>query len=140
MYLKGSGAEKNGVYAFKLYARALERCQNNEEDSEVMADAQLRVGECLLHGTGTGRDVEEAHVLLTLAVLNYYKKRKTDPFADRSQSLHILGRADIRSLYKHRRIAARQSVIDVIDAGRDIFAYHYGLSAAFILHLRSFLL
>lgn len=80
MYLNGYGADKNEKYAFLLYKRALERCQENGMDDERTADAQVRVGKCLLKGIGTKVDVEEAHVLLTFALINFYKRRKTDHF------------------------------------------------------------
>ena len=80
MYLNGYGADKNEKYAFLLYKRALERCQENGMDDERTADAQVRVGKCLLKGIGTKVDVEEAHGLLTFALINFYKRRKTDHF------------------------------------------------------------
>ena len=80
MYINGYGVQKNEVYAFKLYSRALDQCRNSDEDAAVTADAQFRVGKCLLRGIGTEKDVEEANVLLSLALLNFYKRRKTDCF------------------------------------------------------------
>ena len=80
LYLNGYGVEKNENYAFKLFARALECSENNKEDSPALADAQFRVGKCLLRGIGTQKNVEDAHALLSIALLNFYKRRKTDPF------------------------------------------------------------
>lgn len=80
MYLNGYGIDKNEKYAFLLYERALKCCQENGKDSECIADAQFRVGKCLLKGIGVQADVEEAHVLLSFALLNFYKRRKTDNF------------------------------------------------------------
>lgn len=80
MYLNGYGIYKNKKYAFLLYERALKCCQENEKDGECTADAQFRVGKCLLKGIGAKVDVEEAHVLLTFALLNFYKRRKNDNF------------------------------------------------------------
>lgn len=83
MYLNGYAAEKNETFAFHLYTRALKRCQNDEGSAECMADAQYRVGKCLLYGTGCQKDPEEAHTLLCLSLINFYKRRNTDPFAGR---------------------------------------------------------
>lgn len=80
LYLNGYGVDKNEIYAFKLYARALESSENSEEYDPAMADSQFRVGKCLLRGIGTEKNVEEAHVLLSIALLNFYKRRKTDTF------------------------------------------------------------
>lgn len=80
MYLNGYGTDKNKKYAFLLYERALNCCLENENDGKCTADAQFRVGKCLLKGIGTKVDVEEAHVLLTFALLNFYKRRKSDNF------------------------------------------------------------
>lgn len=80
MFLNGYAAEKNEKYAFRLYERALKRCQEEDDDGVCTADAQFRVGKCLLKGIGVKVDIEEAHVLLTFALLNFYKRRKTDSF------------------------------------------------------------
>ncbi len=78
LYLNGYSVEKNEKYAFMLYSRALGRCR--EEDGECMADAQFRVGKCLLLGIGTEQNVEKAHALLSYALMNFYQRRETDPF------------------------------------------------------------
>lgn len=80
MYLNGYGVDKNETYAYKMYTRALDRCQDSEQEADVTADAQFRVGKCLLQGIGTERNVEKAYILLCLALLNFYKRRKTDIF------------------------------------------------------------
>lgn len=77
-FLSGKGVEKNEKYAFKLYERALEEAEYKEDEN--IADAQFRVGKCLLRGIGTEQNVEVAHSLLTAALSNFYKRRKTDPF------------------------------------------------------------
>lgn len=80
MYLNGYAVEKNERYAFQLYARALDQAQADDEQPAV-ADAQFRVGKCLLRGIGTDKNAEEAHTQLSLALINFYRRRKTDPFA-----------------------------------------------------------
>ena len=76
MFLHGLGTEQNEGYAFRMYMRSLARCHENEKEGSCIADVQLRVGECLLHGTGTAKDIDEAHVALSFALLNYYKRQK----------------------------------------------------------------
>ena len=78
MYQNGCGVDKNEKYAYLLYERALDRCA--EIDDACIADVQLRMGRCLLHGTGTAVDVERAHTLLNFALINFYKRRRTDNF------------------------------------------------------------
>lgn len=80
MYLNGYFVTKNENYAFMLYQRAL-RCaqEDGEDDGYCLADAQVRVGKCWLYGIGTYKDVEKAHTLLALALINLYEKRN-DPF------------------------------------------------------------
>ncbi len=80
LFLNGYSVEKNEVYAFKLFTRALEASENSEECDPAMADSQFRVGKCLLYGIGTKKNVEEANALLSIALLNFYKRRKTDTF------------------------------------------------------------
>lgn len=80
MYLNGYGADKNEKYAFILYQRALDHCIENHEDAICAADVQFRIGKCLLYGVGTDKDIEKAHELLSLALVNFYKRRKTDNF------------------------------------------------------------
>lgn len=77
MYLNGYGVERNEKYAFLLYNRALRRAP---ADPDILADAQLRVGRCLVRGVGTERDVERGHALLCSALVNFYKRRKTDNY------------------------------------------------------------
>ena len=81
MFLNGYAVEKNEAYAFQLYLRALDQAQMNDDQASAAADAQYRIGKCYLRGIGTEKDVEEAHVQLSFALLNYYKRRKTDEFA-----------------------------------------------------------
>lgn len=80
MYLNGYGVTKNENYAFTLYQRALHRSFENDADSVCIADAQFRVGKCLLYGIGADKNIEEAHELLSFALVNFYKRRKTDIF------------------------------------------------------------
>lgn len=80
MYLNGYGIEKNEKFAFMLYDRALNCCQQNNKDEDCLADAQFRVGKCLLKGIGVKVDAENAYAILSLALLNFYKRRKTDNF------------------------------------------------------------
>lgn len=77
MYLNGYGVEQNDNYAFLLYSRALE-CAS--EDPYCLADTQMRVGRCLVRGVGTEKDVERGHALLCSALVNFYKRRRTDNF------------------------------------------------------------
>lgn len=80
MYLNGYGVNKNEDYAFILYQRALSCCQENSRDAVCIADAQFRVGRCYLDGIGTYKNTEKAHELLSLALVNFYKRRKKDYF------------------------------------------------------------
>lgn len=80
LYLNGYGVAKNERYAFILYQRALQRSQENDKDAVCIADAQFRVGKSYLLGIGTGRNVEKAYELLSLSLINFYKRRNTDPF------------------------------------------------------------
>ena len=80
MCLNGYGVEKNEKFAFQFYVRALVRCRESEEDAFCLGDAQMRVGKCLLHGIGVDCDPVEAHKLLCSALINFYDRRKTDPF------------------------------------------------------------
>lgn len=79
LYRDGNGVEKNEKYAFLLYQRALRECSEWQEDEFCLADAQFRVGKCLLLGMGTGMNAEGAHVLLSEALNGFYKRRRSDP-------------------------------------------------------------
>ena len=81
MFLNGYAVEKNEAHAFQLYLRALDQAQMHDDQVSAAADAQYRIGKCYLRGIGTEKDVEEAHVQLSFALLNFYKRRKTDGFA-----------------------------------------------------------
>lgn len=80
MYLNGDGVDKKEAYAFILYQRALNCCLENERDAVCIADAQFRVGKCYLNGIGTCKNTEKAHELLSLALVNFYKRREKDHF------------------------------------------------------------
>ena len=80
LYLNGYGVEKNEKYAWMLYVRSLVRCREAEDENFCMADAQFRVGRCLLRGIGTEKDVESAHEELCCAIMNFYRRRRTDEF------------------------------------------------------------
>ena len=80
LFLDGKGVMKNEKYAFLLYDRALVRCQESEEDAYSTADAAVRVGRCMLRGIGTEQNVEQAHALLNFALMNFYKRRRDDPY------------------------------------------------------------
>lgn len=80
MYFNGYGVAKNENYAFILYQRGLSRSLENDKDTICTADTQFRVGKCLLYGIGTDKNIEKAHELLSLALVNFYKRRKTDNF------------------------------------------------------------
>ncbi len=80
MYLNGYGVDQNEDYAFILYRRALSCCQENDRDAICIADTQFRVGKCFLNGIGTYKNIEKAHELLSLALINFYKRRKKDHF------------------------------------------------------------
>lgn len=80
LYLNGYGVDKNEEYAFIMFNRALQRAQESEMDRQCLPDVQFRIGKCLLYGIGVSKDIEEAHALLSLALLNFYKRRKTDIF------------------------------------------------------------
>lgn len=79
MYLNGYGIKKNEKYAFQLYEKAFD-CFVDDYDDNILADIQFRIGKCLLKGIGTKIDVERAHELLCQALINFYKRRKTDHF------------------------------------------------------------
>ena len=80
MYLNGYHVEKNDKYAFMLFDHAMQICSDHEDAGYCLADTQFRVGKCLLYGIGVDRNIESAHALLNFALLNFYKRRKTDPF------------------------------------------------------------
>ena len=80
LFQNGYGVQKNYIYAHQLYSRAYELVQSNSEDKHCMADVQYRLGRCNLYGIGCEKNVNEAHVLLTLALLNYYPRRKNEAF------------------------------------------------------------
>ena len=80
LYLNGYGVDQNDEYAFMMYCRALQRAQESEADRPCIADTQFRVGKCLLRGIGIEKDIDEAHGLLSAALVNFYKRRKDDPF------------------------------------------------------------
>lgn len=84
LYLNGYGVSKNERYAFILYQRALRRSEEGGEDAACMADTQYRVGACYLDGVGTRKDTEKAHELLSMALVHFYRRRKTDPFVTES--------------------------------------------------------
>ncbi|MCD7796505.1 MAG: hypothetical protein LUG95_02480 [Clostridiales bacterium] len=78
MYLNGYFVEKNKKYAFTLYDRALEQCE--DRDDFCIGGIQFRLGKCLLRGIGTEVDVEQANTFLSVALIEFYKRRSTDPF------------------------------------------------------------
>ena len=78
MYLNGYAVKKNPLFAFKLYDRALDVCHESKDAEPCIADVQLRVGRCLLYGIGIHQDAEAAHAMLSFALLNYYKRRRSD--------------------------------------------------------------
>ncbi len=80
MYLNGYHVSKNESYAFILYQKAWGRSQENESSTLCIADVQFRVGKCYLYGIGTYKNTEKAHELLSLALVNFYKRRKRDHF------------------------------------------------------------
>lgn len=80
MYLNGYHTAKNERYAFILYQNALQYSQEKHEDAMRLPDAQFRVGKCYFYGIGTCKNIEKAHELLSLALVNFYKRRKTDHF------------------------------------------------------------
>lgn len=95
LYRDGRGAARNETYAFLLYQRALRRCEENEKDAACTAQVQLRLGQCLLEGTGTYPHAEKAHELLSRALTGFYHRRKTDPSAPGQirQAKELLARA-----------------------------------------------
>ena len=80
LFRYGYGVEKNEVYAYKLYQRAFVRCGESESDYGSTPDCAMRIGECELRGIGTEVDVDDAHVNLNFALMNFYRLRKGDPF------------------------------------------------------------
>ncbi|MBR0192440.1 MAG: SEL1-like repeat protein [Thermoguttaceae bacterium] len=77
MYLNGYGVEKNTTYAFMLYKRAWDVC---DDRANCTSDIQFRLGKCFLKGIGTPVDAETALHYLTQALCGFYSRRKTDPF------------------------------------------------------------
>lgn len=80
MYLNGYCVPKNEKYAYIMFERALTHAKENPQDADCLADTQFRVGKCLLKGIGTSDNIERAHELLSLALIGFYKRRKTDSF------------------------------------------------------------
>lgn len=87
MYLNGYAVSKNEAYAFKLFCRARNRC-DDWDGGDCQADVLLRLGACYLRGVGTEVNAEKAHRLLSDALCELYERRKTDPFARK-----LVGRA-----------------------------------------------
>lgn len=83
MYLHGYGTEKNELYARILYQRALKLSENEDdpENAYCLPDVQFRVGKCLLRGIGIAPNAEQALPLLMAALCGFYRRQKTDPFA-----------------------------------------------------------
>lgn len=79
MYINGYGVTQNELYAYILYNRAL-NISIKDEDYYCIGDAQFRLGKCLLYGKGTEQDAEQAHEMLSYALLNFYKRRKNDSY------------------------------------------------------------
>ena len=77
----------NGRAATFLYQRALSCCQEKDRDAVCIADAQFRGGKCYLDGIGAYQNLEKAHELLSLELVNFYKKRKTEHFVIESMKL-----------------------------------------------------
>ncbi len=80
LFRYGYGVEKNEIYAYMLYRRAFDRCGESESDYGSTPDCAMRIGECELRGIGTEIDVDDAHVKLNYALMNFYRIRKGDPF------------------------------------------------------------
>ena len=80
MYLNGYHVEKNERFAYTIFDRALSICRNSENGDPSFPDVQFRVGKCLLYGIGVERNIEEANAILSFALLNFYHRRKSDPF------------------------------------------------------------
>lgn len=78
MFLNGYHVDENKQYAFILYNRALNAL--SDADDDCLGDIQFRLGKCLLRGIGTARNVELSNAYLHTALLNFYKRRKIDPF------------------------------------------------------------
>lgn len=73
MYMKGLYVEKNEHMAYVLYTRA----EANADDSDpnyMQADIFMRLGKCLLYGTGCKADALEALNKLSRAESIYYKR------------------------------------------------------------------
>ena len=80
LFQNGFGVQKNHVYAYQLYDRAYSIVRSSSTDNDCMADIQLRLGRCRLYGAGCEKDINEAHVLLTLALLNFYPRRNKETY------------------------------------------------------------
>lgn len=77
MYRSGLYVEKNEKYAFRLYERAYE--QIDYEDNRI-ADIELRLGSSYFYGCGVEADIDVAYDYLCSALKGFYSRRKSDPF------------------------------------------------------------
>jgi len=77
MYRDGKYVEKNIVYAEKLYQNAYD----NSDEEEIDADISLRIGQMWLNSEIHEQNPEVALKFLQDALLGFYQRRKTDPFA-----------------------------------------------------------
>lgn len=80
MYLDGKGVEKNEKFSLMLYKKAMNISGSENGNANCLGDTRMRVGKCYLYGLGTNKDVEKANELLSLAVVDFYKRRKEDNF------------------------------------------------------------
>lgn len=85
MFMEGRYVEPNTVYGEVLYRRAFELIESDEAseaDKELIADIYLRIGRMLLESEHLQQNPKLALNFLLSALMKFYERRKTDPFAD----------------------------------------------------------
>jgi len=83
MYLNGYAVEQNPTYAFMLYQRAFDLCEEEKDEYDspfCWADVHFRMGKCFLKGIGTPVLLPRALTHLTQALCGFYERIKTDPY------------------------------------------------------------
>ena len=80
MYDAGLGVEQNKNYAVQLYFRAIQACNDGENDDFCRADILLRLGKCFLKDEILEVNPERALNYLLAALSGFYARLKTDPF------------------------------------------------------------
>lgn len=94
MYRQGLYVKKDPALAFQLFIRAANGEQNYKQ--EYISDVYLRIGECLLTGEGTDKDLQGAIHFLNAAREGYLKRNDGDPYGNVKRNIrrltHLLSR------------------------------------------------